>query len=227
MLSSNDEAAGHSGKLLGLTGSNFLFICLGSALIAFAMVNVHDPSRITEGGILGLSLLLKQVFNISQAITSPLLDIVCFAIAFSLLGKQFLKTSAVATAAYAGFMKLFESIGPVIPSLYHLPLLAAVSGGLLVGIGCCLIIMQGGASGGDDALAMAISHTFHIRLSLVFFIMDFVVLGLSLIYIPFRRIFWSFLTTVVSSVVIGQFELHMPKFRKDKKEKMLAEPQNS
>ena len=57
--------------------------------------------------------------------------------------------------------------------------------------------------------------------------MDFVVLGLSLIYIPFRRIFCSFLTTVVSSVVIGQFELHMPKFRKDNKEKMLAEPQNS
>lgn len=229
MLKNDDEPAAHDGKLMGLSVSNILFICLGSALIAFAMINVHDPSRITEGGILGLSLLLKKLFNINQAITSPILDVLCFVIAFSLIGKQFLKTSAVATLAYAGFLQLFEFTGPVLPSLYHLPLLAAVAGGLLVGIGCSLIIMQGGAAGGDDALAMAISHTFHLRLSLVFLIMDFVVLGLSLTYIPFRHIVWSFLTTLVSSFVIGQFEIHVPKLRKssEKKDEMLPEPQKS
>lgn len=226
MLEKIKESAGKPGKLTGLTVSNFLFICLGSAVIAFAIVNVHDPSRITEGGILGLSLLLKKLFNINQAISSTLLDGLCFVLAFALIGKQFLKSSAVATLAYSGSILLFEAMGPVIPSLYDKPFIAAVLGGLLVGIGCSLVLMQGGAAGGDDALAMAVAHATKLKLSIVFLITDVVVLGLSLTYIPFRHLFWSFLTTVVSSVVIGQFEIHMPK-RKAREDKMLPEPQNT
>lgn len=232
MLKRVKETASRAGRFTGLSPRNVLFICLGSALIAFAMINVHAPSRITEGGILGLSLLIKKLFNISQAITSPILDGLCFIAAFSLIGKQFLKTSVVATLAYCGFLQLFDQIGPVIPSLVRLPYIAAVLGGLLVGIGCSLVIMQGGASGGDDALAIAIAHASKLKLSVVFLLMDFVVLGLSLTYIPFRHIFWSFLTTAVSSLVIGQFEVHMPKYGKRRvpragKRARLPEPQKS
>ena len=143
---------------VGLSGRNLLFISLGSAIIAFAMINVHNPSRITEGGILGLSLFLKNVFGLRQTISSPILDILCYGFAISLLGKPFLRASIVATLAYSGSLSLFEFIGPILPSFYHIPWLASILGGLLVGIGCSLVIMQGGAAGGDDALALAISH---------------------------------------------------------------------
>lgn len=196
---------------VGLSGRNLLFISLGSAIIAFAMINVHDPSRITEGGILGLSLFLKNVFGLRQTISSPILDILCYGFAISLLGKPFLRASIVATLAYSGFLSLFEFIGPILPSFYHIPWLASILGGLLVGIGCSLVIMQGGAAGGDDALALAISHKLGAKVALVFLAMDFSVLGLSLVYIPIGRLVWSLLTTVVSSVVIGQFEIHVPK----------------
>ena len=63
----------------------------------------------------------------------------------------------------------------------------------------------------DDALALAISYKLGAKVALVFLAMDFSVLGLSLVYIPIGRLVWSLLTTVVSSVVIGQFEIHVPK----------------
>lgn len=201
-------------KFSGLSPINVLVIALGSAMIAFAMINIHEPSKITEGGILGLGLLLKNLFGIPQAVSSPILDILTYGFALTVIGKQFLKTSLVSSVFYAFFLWIFNGVGPVIRNLYNMPFLAALIGGLFIGIGASLVIMQGGASGGDDALAMAVSHKSGIKLSWVFFGMDFVILTLSLTYIPFGRLIWSFLTTCVSSVVIGQFE---PIFQHKKK----------
>lgn len=195
---------------VGLTARNLLFIALGSAIMAFAMINIHEPSRITEGGILGLSLFLKRVFGISQTISSPLLDMICFAFAISLLGKQFLKASMAATISYSFFLSLFDFLGPVMPSFYNQPWIAATVGGIMIGAGCCLVMSQGGAAGGDDALALAVSTKTGLPVAQVFIIADFVVLAMSLVYIPASRLAWSFLTTLVSSLIIGQIEVRAP-----------------
>lgn len=205
------------GVLLGLSWKNILFIMVGSFMMAFSMVNIHGPSKITEGGILGLSLLLKNQFTMDQSFTAPILDGLAYILAFSMLGKYFLKTSLVASFSYTAALFVIEGIGPVIPSLYGSPFLAAILGGLFIGVGASFVIMQGGASGGDDALAMALSKKTGIRLALVFLLLDLFVLGCSLTYIPFRRLFWSIVTTFVSSMVIGQFEALLPK-KKTKKE---------
>ena len=56
-----------------------------------------------------------------------------------------------------------------------------------VGVG--IIVRQGGSSGGDDALALTISHLTHRRLSLAYLFTDLTVLTLSLTYIPFSVLF--------------------------------------
>lgn len=197
-------------NVLGISLKRFLIIAAGAAILAFGIVNIHSLSRITEGGVLGLSLFLKQMLGVKQSISAPILDILCFIFAVSVIGKKFLKISVIASLTYAMFLKLFEFTGPLLPSFYEYPLIAALLGGVFVGIGCSLVMSQGAASGGDDALAMGISKKSKMRLSHVFFITDAIVLGLSLMYIPVHRIVWSFLTTFVSSGIIGQFEIHFP-----------------
>ena len=46
----------------------------------------------------------------------------------------------------------------MLPNLSNYPLLAAILGGVFVGVGVGMIVRQGGSSGGDDALALSISH---------------------------------------------------------------------
>ena len=195
---------------MGLSAKNVLSIATGTLLLAFAMINIHGPSKITEGGILGLSLLIKNITGIDQSITAPILDGLCYLLGFAMLGKRFLKVSLVSSAFYAGWLFVFEQIGPFIPSFYDMPFIAVLLGGLFVGIGASLVIMQGGASGGDDALALVVADRTGIGLSKVYFLID---LCLSLSYIPFRRLIWSYLTTLVSSWIIGQFEIyvHLPR----------------
>ena len=194
-------------RFMGLSAKNVLSIATGTLLLAFAMINIHGPSKITECAILCLSLLIKNITGIDQSITAPILDGLCYLLGFAMLGKRFLKVSLVSSAFYAGWLFVFEQIGPFIPSFYDMPFIAVLFGGLFVGI------MQGGASGGDDALALVVADRTGIGLSKVYFLIDFIVLCLSLSYIPFRRLIWSYLTTLVSSWIIGQFEIyvHLPR----------------
>ena len=94
----------------------------------------------------------------------------------------------------------------MLPNLSDYPLIAAVAGGIFVGVGVGIIVRQGGSSGGDDALALTISHLTHRRLSMAYLFTDLTVLTLSLTYIPFQRIIYSLVTVTVSSLLIDQVQ---------------------
>lgn len=184
------------------TAKRLLFIALGTAISSFGITNIHERVDITEGGVLGLVLLLNQWTGLSPSILSPALDILCYAVAFRFLGWDFIKVSAVSTASLAGFFRVWEQFPPMLPDLSAHPLLAAVLGGLFVGTGCGLILRQGGSGGGDDALALVLSGLTHWRISRAYLATDISVLVLSLTYIPLGRIAYSLVTVTVSSLLI-------------------------
>lgn len=199
-------------KWLGITKKGFKNILLGCALMAFVVVNIHIPNKITEGGILGLTLFLKNIFDLNPAIITPIFDISCFLFAFTLFGKPFLKKTAIASMSFAIFYEIFLKLGPIVPSMYNMPLTASIVAGLGIGIGCGLIIRQGGACGGDDALAMIISNKTSLSISKAYFLSDLVVLLFSLVYIPYTRIIYSLITTAISSYVVDKVSLFNTNF---------------
>lgn len=190
-----------------LTRAGLFNIFLGSMIMAFTVVNIHIPSQITEGGILGLALLSYKIFGINPSILSPIMDVICIIIGINIFGKTFLRRTMVASILFALSYKIFSIMGPILPNLYSYPLLAAVVGGIGIGLGCGLVVSQGGASGGDDALALVVANKAKINISYAYLLMDVIVLVMSLTYIPFGRIIFSLITTTVSSVLVGQFEI--------------------
>ena len=130
-----------------------LWLALGAAIGSFGIHYIHRQSDITEGGVLGMMLLLNHWLGISPSVLTPVMDIACYALAFRFLGFGFIKWSAVSTLFVGGFFKLWESLPPFFPSLAARPLLAAVLGALFVGVGVGILVRQGGSGGGDDALA--------------------------------------------------------------------------
>ena len=132
-------------------------ILLGTAIISFGITNIHSRVGISEGGVLGLLLLCNFWLGISSSILSPLLDGLSYLLGFKYLGKEFLKTSILASVSLSFFYRVWESFPPVLPDLSSDPLIASITGGLFIGIGCGLVVRQGASSGGDDALALVIS----------------------------------------------------------------------
>jgi Uncharacterized conserved protein len=177
-------------------------ILLGSAILAFGLYNVHAQCGITEGGVLGASLLLRHWLKISPALSSFIMDSLFFLLALKHFGRGFLRYSLTASIGFSAVYALLERFPPLLPSLASWPLLAALCGGLFVGIGCGLIVRIGGAAGGDDALAMLLAKKLQISIGKSYLIGDLAVLLLSLSYIPAVRIGFSLVTVLVSSAVI-------------------------
>lgn len=185
-----------------LTAKQILLILLGAIICTFGIHNIHQRTNITEGGIIGLMLLIEHWLKFSPAYITPVLDIACYLLAFKFLGGRFIKISVIAPAFVSLFYKFWELFPPMLPDLSAYPLAAAILGGLFVGVGVGLIVRQGGSSGGDDALALSISHALHWRLSRSYLFTDITVLLLSLTYIPFSRIIFSLITVTISSYLI-------------------------
>lgn len=186
----------------GLTWKGAFCILLGAAICTFGIHNIHQRTGITEGGIIGLMLLIEHWLKISPSGITMVLDATCYLLAFKYLGGRFIKISLLSTLSVSLFYKIWEQFPPMLPDLSDYPLVAAVAGGLFVGVGVGLIVRQGGSSGGDDALALVISHVTHRRLSSSYLFTDLTVLCLSLSYIPVTRIAFSLITVTISSFLI-------------------------
>lgn len=175
----------------------------GSAILSFGLYNIHSLSGVTEGGILGATLLLQHWFGISPAWSGLFMNAACYVFGWKILGREFVLQSAVAGGGFSLFYALSEFFPPLWPGIAGMPLAAAILGALFVGVGIGLCVRAGGAPGGDDALAMSLSHITGWNIKWPYLISDLIVLLLSLTYIPVERIGYSLLTVVLSGQIIG------------------------
>lgn len=182
---------------------NCIIAFFASAFQAFGMYNIHALAGVTEGGVLGATLLLEHWFGISPALSSFLMNAACYILGWRTLGKEFIGYSAVAACGYSACYFLCEQFPPLWPEIAGHPLAAALIGALFIGIGAGLCVRAGGATSGDDALAMSLNHITKIPIQWIYLVSDLTVLGLSLSYIPVRKIGYSLLTVVLSGQIIG------------------------
>ncbi|MBR2949306.1 MAG: YitT family protein [Lachnospiraceae bacterium] len=189
--------------LIALSFRQCVLSLAGSIILAFGLYHIHAQSGITEGGVLGMTLLLQYHFAISPSVSGFLLNAVCYFIGWRFLGKRFLFYSAVAALGFSASYRIFEFFPPLWPAAADHPFLAAMIGAVFIGVGAGLSVRAGGAPSGDDALAMAVSKATRMQIQWAYLISDLLVLALSLTYIPLSRILYSLLTVVLSGQIIG------------------------
>ena len=177
-----------------LTRGNVLLSIIGSAILAFGLHNVHALSGVTEGGILGATLLFRHWWGVSPALSGLIMNAVCYLIGLKTMGAAFIAYSVISGGGFSLFYWLAEQFDP---------LLAAILGAVFVGVGVGLGVRAGGAPSGDDALAMSLSRVLHWPIERGYLITDLTVLALSVTYIDLPRLLCSLLTVLLSGKIIG------------------------
>ena len=175
----------------------------GAFIQAVGLCNIHAFADVTEGGVLGATLLIEHWFSVSPALSALALNALCYLFGWRTLGKDFLIYSAICSGAYSLFYALLAPYAPLFPVLIASPFRSAIVGALFIGVGAGLGVRMGGATCGDDALAMALSRLTKIDIQWIYLITDGIVLGLSVTYIPLAKLGWSLLTVVLSGQIIG------------------------
>ncbi len=179
-----------------------LIALIGSAILALGICHIHARSNVTEGGVLGMILLLEHWLSLSPALTGFVLNALCYLFGWRSLGREFVGYSVLAGVGFSAFYALFDLLPPLFPTISEHPLLAALVGAVFVGVGAGLCVWAGGAPSGDDALAMSLSHLLKVKIQWIYLFSDLFVLLLSLTYIPIARIVYSLITVILSGQII-------------------------
>ena len=185
-----------------------LVLLLGCAIQAFGLYHIHSFSGVTEGGVLGATLLLDHHFRISPAVTSFVMNALCYLFGWRTLGRRFIVYSLISCAGFSLFYALFEGLGWILPlALYQclqdLPWTAAIVGAVFIGVGAGVCVRVGGAPSGDDALAMGLSRITGLGIQWIYLGSDLLVLGLSVTYLSWEQLIWSLVSVILSGQIIG------------------------
>lgn len=138
----------------------YLMITIGTALIAFSVASIYDPSGFVTGGFSGLAIIVKQLTEefipggVPLAITNLLLNIPVFLIAIYLKGWHYIVKTLFGTI----MLSFWLGVLPVVPIAEGDFLLTALYGGIVMGVGIGLVFLSQATTGGTDLIAAIIQH---------------------------------------------------------------------
>lgn len=132
---------------------SFMGITLGALLSAFSIQTFLSPNMILDGGIIGISMIVSKLTNISLSIFTILLNIPLLLIGYKNLGKKFLIKAIYAMLIFSCFLTIFSNVNELTDDI----LLATIYGGIILGIGVGLVIRSGGCLDGTESVAIIIN----------------------------------------------------------------------
>ena len=180
-------------------------ILLGALVGGAAYPLFLTPNRIAPGGITGVATILNHLLRWPVGIVSLALNIPLFLIGYRSMGKIFAFRSLIATILFSVFIDAL----PLQPMTTD-PLLGALYGGVLLGIGLGLIMRGGATTGGSDMIARMVHKRFpFISTGAFLFAIDFAVVLAAGFLIGTTEALYAliniFLTAKVMDVVIIGF----------------------
>ncbi|MFD1176762.1 YitT family protein [Paenibacillus puldeungensis] len=134
---------------------NCVVILLGALLIAAGFNLFLIPLHLLSGGVSGLAMLTSYFTPLSISIMYLAYNVPILIAGWFLLGKRFVGLSILSVAATTWFIALIPTPDKLLASD---TLLAAVFGGVLVGIGCGISFRVGGSSGGFDIVGSIVTR---------------------------------------------------------------------
>ena len=213
---------------------NSVYIAIGAIFLALGVGLFIKPFSLVTGGVSGLSIILSGLPGLKELIVvdgvNMTMEVFTFVITWLLffvglifLGKAFavktLLSSAIFTVLLPVVTYVVEKYGSFFniaaqwtdKTHYSLPIIAAVFGGVFIGVGCAFTFRGGGSTGGLDILALiVVKYVKRAKSSVMVFVFDgaVVVCGMfmaSNLVMPLLGVTSAFIVAlVIDKVFIGQ-----------------------
>ena len=156
--------------------TDYLYIAVGSFILAFAINYFLVPMKISTGGVSGVGTVLYYFFNIPLSATTLVINLVLFIFGYRTLQKSSIAKTVAGIIFLSLFLEITESFGSYTEDM----LIASVFGGVLVGVGVGLAVLKDASTGGSDFAALML-HKFmpHVSIAVIIMIIDGIIIAAS------------------------------------------------
>ena len=134
--------------------TKYLFLFIGSILTAIGLEIFLIPNNIIDGGVVGISIMLSYLSKYPLGLFIFSLNIPFLFLGYKHIGKTFVISTLFSISSLAIWVTILHPI----PGLTEDLMLAAVFGGITVGIGVGLIIRYGGSLDGTEIVAIILDR---------------------------------------------------------------------
>ena len=176
---------------------NYLFILIGSAIVAIGFNTLLLPNQIAAGGVSGISTIM-QSFGFEAAYVQWGLNVPLFIAGFYLLGGTF----GVKTLVGSIFLPFMVFVTRHIAPVTHEALLAAIFGGVVIGIGIGLVFLGNGSTGGTALAAKIINKYTGLTLGTCLAMMDGLIVLAAMTVFGIEEGLYAVLGVFISSKTI-------------------------
>ena len=154
---------------------NIIGILIGNTIYALAVLLFIVPNGLITGGSTGLSIGAQHLLGIPMTLFLSIFNILMFLLGLLILGKTFALTTLISTFYYPLILSVFEkTIGYT--QMTTDPLLAALLGGVMIGVAIGLVIKCNASTGGMDIPPLIINKKTGIPVSVSMYAFDFLIL---------------------------------------------------
>ncbi len=180
---------------------NLLLLSSGALLEALAIKGIFIPHSFLSGGVFGMSLFVYYAAGLlTPAAWYAILSIPISFIAWRLVSLRFCLYSLYATLLASLLTQIIPWTIPV-----HDSLLAAVTGGVLMGAGVGLTLRSQGSDGGLTIISIALHQRYNIRVGNVNMAFNALLFATALGTLSFDHILYSMITIFMSASVMNYF----------------------
>ncbi len=146
------------------TIAEYAVILLGAAIVASGFNNFLIPHQIISGGVSGVSMFIGYFTNWNIGLMYFALNLPILIWGWFAIGKRFIVMSIVSVIATTWFMQILPET-----RFNSEPILAAVFGGVVIGLGTGMSFRVGGSTGGMDILGSILTRKRDFPLGMVLF----------------------------------------------------------
>ncbi|KRO26292.1 hypothetical protein IV88_GL000077 [Pediococcus argentinicus] len=176
-------------------------IALGCCLYGLGLAVVNIPNNLAEGGVTGITLIIRALLKIDPAFSTIAINIPLILIGYRFLGKRALIYTIYGTFMLSFWLYVWQRV-PISLDIHHDMFIAGILAGLAGGFGSGVVYRFGGTTGGTDVIARIFEKRRGIPMGRTLFALDAVVLTISLCYIDVLHMMYTLLAAYVFSRIV-------------------------
>ncbi len=155
-----------------------LYAIIGGIIFALGYAAFLIPHKIVPGGVSGIAMIIRFLYGTPVGVVAILLNIPLFIIALRILGISF-GVKSLGAIIYTNILIDFLTYSVKIETPTDNTVLAALYGGILLGLGLGLIFRSDASTGGTDIIGQIMSRYTNMSVGMWIMIVDFAVITLA------------------------------------------------